>query len=371
MKQKLIDIFQWLRPWLPFILALVPVMLFRDFTPRNELRYLTIADEALHDGHFWSFTFEGEPYADKPPFYLWLVMLSRWVFGCHVPLVICLFSLIPAMGILYIMDKWTRPVFSNTSDARLCQWIMATLGLQLGLAVFARMDMLMSLFIVGALYLYWQQRRGWLFGAMLFLALFSKGPFGILIPLVTTLVWAVVSRDWRTWLQMWSWRTWLILLVASSGWFAMVYHEGGADYLNNMLFHQTVDRAVEAFHHKRPWWFYLVHIWYTALPWGPLCLVGVGQWLYRTIRSKSVPLDMQSFFTIIFLATLIMLSCVSGKLDVYLLPAYPFLAYAGMLQMLHSSGFSLKWRNGLLRACHVLMWIIFIAGLALPFVKIV
>ena len=56
-----------LSPYIPYVLALVPVMLFREFTPRNELRYLTIVDEALRDSHFWSFTFEGEPkiYSEK------------------------------------------------------------------------------------------------------------------------------------------------------------------------------------------------------------------------------------------------------------------------------------------------------------------
>ena len=33
-----------------FLLALLPVMILRDFTPSNELRYLSIADEALRDG---------------------------------------------------------------------------------------------------------------------------------------------------------------------------------------------------------------------------------------------------------------------------------------------------------------------------------
>lgn len=370
MKQKFLDFWQWLRPWLPFILALVPVMLFRDFTPRNELRYLTIADEAIRDGHFWSFTFEGEPYADKPPLYLWLIMMSRWIFGSHFRLVICLFSLIPALGILYIMDRWTRSSWADKLDANLCQWIMATLGLQLGLAVFARMDMLMSFFIIWAMFVYSQKQSGWLFGVLLFLALFSKGPFGILIPLVATLVWAIATHDWRTWLRMWNWRTWMVLLLSSTVWFYMVYREGGVEYLNNMLFHQTVDRAVEAFHHKRPWWFYLVHIWYTALPWGPLCLVGIGQWLYQAIKQKALVNNLQSFFVLSFVCTLILLSCVSGKLDVYLLPAYPFLAYGGMMQVLRWQGFSSQWRKGLIRACHILMWIIFIAGFALAFIEI-
>ena len=369
MKQQLNNFWLWLRPWFPYILALVPVMLFREFSARNELRYLTIVDEALADGHWWSFTWNGEPYADKPPFYFWLLMLSRILFGQHIPFVICLFSLIPALGILRIMERWTHQVWNSASDARLVQWMLATMGLQLGLAVFARMDMLMSFFIVWALYVYWNRGSSWLFGALLFMALFSKGPLGVLIPLLATSVWMAWSRDWHQWLQMWSWRAWSVMLVGCVAWFGMAYAEGGSDYLNNMLFHQTVDRAVTAFHHQRPWWFYLVHIWYTALLWGPLCMVGIGQWLYRTIRCRAFCTDLQSFFCLIFLCTLLLLSCLSGKLDVYLLPAYPFLAYGGMMQVMTWTNFSAAWRRGLLRACYVLMGIIFVAGCLLPWLQ--
>lgn len=39
-----------------FCLALLPVLLLRDFTPSNELRYLRIADEALRNHTLFAFT---------------------------------------------------------------------------------------------------------------------------------------------------------------------------------------------------------------------------------------------------------------------------------------------------------------------------
>lgn len=44
-----------------FAAALLPVMILRDFTPSNELRYLSIADEALRDGHLFAFSTTGCP----------------------------------------------------------------------------------------------------------------------------------------------------------------------------------------------------------------------------------------------------------------------------------------------------------------------
>ena len=64
-----------------YIVAFLPIFSFRDFTPDNELRYLSIADEALQNGSFITFFNHGLIYADKPPLYLWIVMLGKSIFG--------------------------------------------------------------------------------------------------------------------------------------------------------------------------------------------------------------------------------------------------------------------------------------------------
>ena len=51
--------------YLLVFLCFIPLFIFRDFTPNNELKYLSIADEALRDGHFFTFWNHGVPYADK------------------------------------------------------------------------------------------------------------------------------------------------------------------------------------------------------------------------------------------------------------------------------------------------------------------
>ena len=59
------------------IIVFLPLLYFRDFTPNNELKYLSIADEALRSGTYLTFTHEGSIYTDKPPLYLWLIMLCN------------------------------------------------------------------------------------------------------------------------------------------------------------------------------------------------------------------------------------------------------------------------------------------------------
>ena len=45
------------------LITLTPMMALRDYTPSNELRYLSIVDEALADGHTLTFTNHGQDYA--------------------------------------------------------------------------------------------------------------------------------------------------------------------------------------------------------------------------------------------------------------------------------------------------------------------
>lgn len=322
-----------LLPWLLFA-ALLPVMLLRDFTPSNELRYLSIADEALRDGHFFAFASHGAAYADKPPLYLWIVMAGRLLFGGHCMGFLALFSLLPALAILRTMDRWTRALLDERE--RLTGALMTlTSGLFLGLAVVLRMDMLMCMFITLSLHAFWRlytgegdtRRARILFPLYAFLALFTKGPVGLLVPLFSTVVFLVAQRQWRQIGRFWGWRTWGILLAGCAVWFSAVWWEGGAEYLDNLLFHQTVDRAVDAFHHKAPFWFYGVSVWYSLAPWSLFLAVVFAAAVRQRVRLS----ELERFFFAVIGSTFVMLSLFSSKLAVYLAPAFPFFVYAALL----------------------------------------
>ena len=319
---------------LAFLLAMLPVMILRDFTPSNELRYLSIADEALRDGHLFAFTNQGEPYADKPPLYIWIVMLGKILFGEHHMWFLSLFSLLPALGILFTMDRWVSPALDERGRTAAALMLM-TCGLFLGLAVFLRMDMLMCLFITLALYFFWRMYTGTgnpatnrlFFPLCVLLALFTKGPVGILVPLLSTLAFLIVRRQLKTFGRYWGWRTWGIIGAGCALWFAEVWLEGGTEYLDNLLFHQTLDRAVDAFHHKEPVWYYFVSMWYSLAPWS-LLIVGVT--CAALVRRMELT-ALEQFFLTVILTTLAMLSAFSSKIAVYLAPTFPFFVYLTVL----------------------------------------
>ena len=330
--------------YIAFCLALVPVLLLRDFTPANELRYLSIADEALRNHTFFTFYNHGVPYADKPPLYLWILMLLRWLLGGHHMWAIGLVSVIPALVTVGVMDGWAGKALQGKGRFS-AELMLLTSAFFLGAAVTVRMDMLMCMFIVLALRSFWSiytrsgnyRRARWMFALYVFLALFTKGPLGVLVPLCATVVFLVVRRQpWRI-LDVWGWRTWTVLLAGCVLWFGAVYAEGGNAYLDNLLFHQTVDRAVNAFHHKRPFHYYLVCMWYCVAPWSVLAVLSVVVALCRGVRRCG---DLQMFFAVTSASTIVLLSCISSKLQIYMLPAIPFMAYSAALFWSQSSG---KW----------------------------
>ena len=134
-----------------------------NYTPDNELRYLSIVDEALRNGDIFTFTNQGEMYADKPPLYFWLMMVGKILLGGHRMWYLSLLSFLPAIIVIAIMNRWLRQENEETKgNAAL---MLMTAGLFAGLAIVIRMDMLMTLFITLALYTFlecireWQQKK--------------------------------------------------------------------------------------------------------------------------------------------------------------------------------------------------------------------
>ena len=337
--------------------CLFPMMMTRDFTPSNELRYLSIADEAIADGHIFAFYNHGIPYADKPPLYFWIVMLCKLLFGHHSCLVLSLFSLIPAFGIVGIMDKWVMKGKSVMSRMAMAGMTL-TCVMFLGTMIVLRMDMLMCLFIVLALWTFYRMYTGEgarksdsvMLPVWIFLALFTKGPVGLLMPPLAIAVFLAVKRDWKGFGKYLGLKTWGIIAGLAAVWLGCVWFEGGPEYIDNLLVKQTVGRAVNAFTHAKPFWFYLVAIlWCLA----PYCLLLIGSFVASLLPTRGATLshnsnvtegakadfdqhakeyaparsDLEVLFLCTIFATIAMLSSFSSKLPIYLVPVFPFSVY--------------------------------------------
>lgn len=295
--------------FLIWFVALLPILLMRDFTPSNELRYLNIVDEALQNGNIFTFTNQGELYADKPPLHFWLMMAGKRILGAHRMWYYALLSIIPALVIIATMTRWMRR--QQGTDETTTSLMLMTTGLFIGVGIIVRMDMLMTMFIVLSLYTFYQmyqgeklKRNSLLFPLYIFLALFSKGPLGILIPFVSTLVFLAYKKKLSDFPRYWGWKSLAILLTGCLIWFTGVYLEGGSEYIHNLLFRQTVGRGINAFHHKEPFYYYAISSWYVLAPWS---LLSIGIFVV-SLYQKKIRSDLEQFFAITVLSSFILLS---------------------------------------------------------------
>lgn len=391
---------KYLKEYWPLLLALLPVLFMRDFSPATELRYVSMGTEMLRTHNFFCPTWQEEPYPYVMPLYIWLIAGLKFVFGHHYMVTIAgLFSLLPALCILAVMNRWVERF--DTRSLRLCDgsqsrmlasMMLCTCGLMLGQSFFVGMDMLYALWIVLALYTFWRlvSRTGaygpspdrrhfvhlqWHMGLYVFLAIFTKGPQGGIILMACTTIYLLCSHQLREWLRVWSWRTWLVILTLSALWTYGTYREGGRQYLEMQIMQHPLAQLLHAPSHDRPWYYYLASLWVDTLPWGPLCLVVLIASFVRRIRRrlfrwpKVFDSSLQNFFVSTFLVILGYYSICSYKLDVNMLPAYPFLVYAGVMQ-LGQWRWPLRWHWPIMWVCRGVLLAVFIGGCMCPWLNI-
>jgi 4-amino-4-deoxy-L-arabinose transferase-like glycosyltransferase len=177
-------------------------------------------------------------------------------------------------------------------------------------------------------------------------------------------VFLLIDRKFKSIGRYWGWSTWLILALLCGGWWLGVWLEGGSEYLNNLLFHQTVDRAVDSFHHKAPFWYYGYTIWYAMGPWS-LLIIPVIIWALVRKMKMSLPVK---FMLSVAASFLLIMSLVSSKLAIYLMPVFTFITYPAFILMQNSGKprFAEGARKVVTYGAGTLLGVFLIAGFIIP-----
>jgi 4-amino-4-deoxy-L-arabinose transferase-like glycosyltransferase len=74
------------------------------------------------------------------------------------------------------------------------------------------------------------------------LAFFTKGFIGIVIPGLSILTFLIVEKSLKEILKMRLWLGILIFIMVALPWFIALWHRGGAEYLNDYLIHNQLER---------------------------------------------------------------------------------------------------------------------------------
>lgn len=301
----------------------------RDMTPGNELKYMSIVDNALKNGDYFVFYNQGVAYADKPPFYFWVIMLVKKTFGYYSEVGIGLFSIIPAIVGCYSMEKITENDLSKKERLLAIGMLLSTI-MFIGTSLTLRMDMLMTAFIVLSLqcfYKIYKEKNNWyhvyLMYLYIFLGVFTKGPVGIIFPIATIILFLFREKRLRFLKKLKLLQGLGILLILFSMWFINIYLEGGSSYLYDLTINQTIGRAKNSFSHVEPIYFYFEKIWLDFFPWS---LLFISSFII-SFKNKLESTSTEKLLSSAIMSHFVIMSLVSGKLEIYLIPIYPFIAF--------------------------------------------
>ena len=152
------------------------------------------------------------------------------------------------------------------------------------------------------------------------LATLAKGPVGFIIPLLVSLIYLILQKDWRGIKGMRLIRGMLLFLLIILAWYLPAVCSGGKAYLQETLFKHTVDAYTKGWTHVHPFYFYFLNFPLNFLPW-TLFLPAV---IYFRLSKKKEGIGREFLFLLVwFVSIFLFFSFSKGKRPIYLLPLYP------------------------------------------------
>lgn len=308
----------------------------RDPWPADEPRFALIARDMVATHQWLIPSVAGDAYPDKPPLFFWLIALGLELTG-SLRLAFLLPSLMAAIGSVVLTYDLARRLWNREVG------LWAGFGLLFCLQFLwqarqAQIDATLCFFTTLSLYgllrhcLLGPQWKWYAMG-------WAAAGFGIItkgvgfLPLLILLPYAVFrGGSWQPRPAFeGGWRWWLgpvALLAAVSVWLIPMLLASASNpvlgaYRDEILFSQTVTRYAAAWHHHKPFWYFILEVipglWLpftVLLPW--LIPHWRNDWRNRDLRT-ALPLCWLLLVVLFF-------SLSSGKRGVYVLPAVPALA---------------------------------------------
>lgn len=300
-----------------------------DLWAPDEPRYAQVAREMLDSGNWFTPYVNGEPYMEKPPVFFWSIAAASWPFGDVSAITARIPSALAAALTVFMTYALALRLFND----RIAWWaaiILMTTSRFWWQARTAQIDMVLTALLTVSLYAFWRHvespARRWriLFFAMIGIALLTKGPVGIVFPL---LLW--VAYHWRRPTARKQFPIAAGTIGASA--FALLWFiparfavaTGGAGAaIGEDVYRQVIGRALLGVSKAQPPWYYLLELPVDLVPWtlfAPWTIV----WLWRNRQRDAV-----RFLIAWTLPALVLFSLMSGKRQLYLLPLFPVFAIA-------------------------------------------
>ncbi len=324
--------------WL-FALALLLIgtgIGLRDPWPPDEPRFALVARDMVATGDWLLPRVAGEAYADKPPLFFWLVA-SGLEATSSLRVAFLLPSLLAAFGCVVLVYDLGRRLWNREAGLAGALALLFTVQF-VWQARQAQIDATLCFWTTLSLYgllrhlLLGPSWRWYIAGwAAAGLGVITKG-VGFL-PLLVLVPFAMLREPrWQPRKAPGGGARWLLgplaFLAAISIWLAPMLIAAQdnptlAAYRDEILFEQTIQRYGNAWHHRQPFWYFLVEV--IPVFWLPHTLL--LPWLLAHWRDALRAFDLRiALLASWILLVVLFFSFSTGKRGVYVLPAVPALA---------------------------------------------
>jgi len=377
------------QPWAQFalLLGLCFVIYFVnlgqwDLWSPDEPRYAEVSREMVNGGDWILMHRNGELYTDKPPLFFWFNGISSFLWQGVTPFSVrfpsALFGTLTVLLTFFI----GRRLYSSRTGF-LSGLILATSFQFAYLSTRGNIDTTLTFFTTASIlcFIQWYQSNqegeislkgmkglsfyGYYVGMAL--ATLAKGPVGFILPLLVTLLFLLVQKDWKGIKAMRLLPGMLLFLAIVLSWYLPAVLMGGKDYLNATLLHHSFDRFAKGSAHIRPIYYYLYQFPPNFLPWIIFLPAAMAYGFSRAMIAKRKEF---LFLMIWFICIFGFFTLSKGKRGLYFLPLFP--AVSLMVGKLWEDfvSFSMKHfrHEWITIPLYGLMGVICVAGVALPWV---
>ncbi len=306
------------------------------FYSKGEPREAVVAMSMLASGDWVLPVSCGSDIPYKPPFLAWLIASLAWLLNGGVvnEYIARLPSALAAIALVMGSYAWVRKI-RGEQFALFMALILAGSVEFYRAATACRVDMVLTACMVGAIYMLFEvrQHRGrdnfWRYAVatlLLTCGVLTKGPIGAFLPCLVAGVYLVFHGDrfFPTLGRMAA--LCFAACVVPAIWYYYAWLEGGRHFVE-LAWEENFGRLTGTMSyssHEKPFWYNFVTFIVGMLPWTLLVLMASGA-LRRLMQRPFKPAGLLAVTAVL---VVVGFYCIpSSKRSVYLLPAYPFMAY--------------------------------------------
>ncbi len=321
-----------------------------DLWNPDEPRYAQVAREMVDGGDWVLMHFNGKMYGDKPPLFFWLIALSSFLWQGFTSFTVRFPSAV--FGTLTVLLTFLigRHLYSSRTGFT-SGLILATSAEFAYLSTRANIDATLTFFTTASLFCFFKwykntaphpsplpmgkreeltgnrvlkgsKRPFIIYGFYIGMALatLAKGPVGFILPLLVSMVYLVVEKDWNGIKRMKLIQGMILFIIIVLAWYLPALLKGGKEYFNETIMLHTVDRFAKGSSHIRPFYYYLYNFTADFLPWIFFLPTAIA---YGFSGGRAGIKREFLFLFVWFVVIFIFFSFSKGKRGLYLLPLFP------------------------------------------------